>query len=111
MIDFKKYVPSLTDEPFYVKTKYGLRVAEFNSQFLRWRYTDCNHPIQNTACNPYDIEEWEYVDKSKMDELNFVEGWIYKEQLKLDGENILSTVSQSKTEKIILAIKYLFRIN
>lgn len=91
MIDFKKYIPSLVDEPFYVKTKYGLRIAEFNSKFCRWRYTDCTNPMQNAACNPYDIDGWEYVNKLKREGLHFVDGWIYKEQLKLDGEKILET--------------------
>ena len=99
MIDFKKFMPSAFDEPFLAKTKYGIRVIEKNSQFMNWRYTDCTHHMMNCACNPYDIEEWEYIDKSKMSDLLFEESWIGKKIIEEQGNVILSNLSFLKPKK------------
>jgi hypothetical protein len=106
MVDFKRYIPSLDNEPFYAQTKYGLRKVQYDSKsFHCYRYIDCIHPAQQANCNPYEIEGWEYIDKQKMDELHIKEGWIYKELLREEGESILSKVKPNRIKQFIYNLR------
>ena len=111
MINFLEFMPSAINEPFLAKTKYGLRTVVIDPLMGFYRYTDCTHPFQNCNCNPYDIEEWEYVDKSKMEQLLFQKSWIGQKIRQEQADLILSQIKVSKIEKMFNKTKaFLLRI-
>lgn len=109
MIDFRKYMPSKVDEPFFAKTPHGIRIVIYNSMIQSFRYEDCTHPMQNIYCDPFVITEWEYVDKQKMEELLFTESWVGKRIRQEQGDKFLKNIKLSLLDRIFFKINNLKR--
>jgi len=109
MIDFKKYMPSKADEPFFAKTPYGTRIVSFNSRKQFFGYEDCTNPMQNCYCNPFDITEWEYVDKQKMEQLLFQESWVGKRIRQEQADEMLKNIKPSLWDVIFFKINHFTR--
>jgi len=108
MINFLEFMPTAMDEPFYAKTKDGLRTVVIDPLIGFYRYTDCTHPFANCHCNLFDIEEWEYIDKSKMEQLLFCKSWVGQKIRQEQADLILSQIKVSKIEMVAIKIKELF---
>jgi hypothetical protein len=109
MIDFKKYMPSKVDESFFAKTPYGTRIVSYNSMMQFFRYEDCTHPMQNCYCNPFDITEWEYVDKQKMEQLLFEESWVGKRIRQEQADEMPKNIKPSLWDGIFFKINHFQR--
>ena len=109
MIDFEKYIPSESYTPFYAKTKWGVRIVEYDSRNQHYAYLDCTHPLQNMYCNSSYIESWEYCDPLKMQQLLFVENPCCKIKRQTQGEEILMSIKFTTKKRFISKILSLFK--
>lgn len=108
MIPFDEYMPSAIDEPFIAETDFGTRTVVMCSRMGFFRYIDCTHPMQNCHCNPFDIIRWEYVDKSKMNQLLFKESWVGRRKRIEQADKMLDQIKLSFWDRLSIKFKLYF---
>lgn len=87
-ITYGRYTPYV-DRPFEIQTEHGIRQVIFDSHQMRYRATDCTHPMQNTSIYMSPDTRWRYINQKDTDDLLFQVNHYQREK---DGQEILQKI-------------------